>query len=134
MSTRARVGMVRPNQTILSIYTQNDGYISHHGPLLLENYNTPKAVLALLRQGDCSVLNETVDDCVFYARDRGELKCEARTNNTASLFYHRANECNAEYIYLFNDGVWYVSDVTRASRAPNWQDLCKATITERLTA
>lgn len=133
MSTRARIGMVRPNGTILSIYTHSGGYISHHGPLLLGHYNTAPKVLALLQQGDCSQLNETLGDCVFYARDRNDADVGARTNNTALLFYFRARECNAEYIYLFNNGVWHVSDVTRASRAPSWQDLRTATVTERLT-
>ena len=39
MSTRARIGIVRPNGSILSIYTHSDGYISHHGPILLEHYD-----------------------------------------------------------------------------------------------
>lgn len=133
MSTRARIGMVRPNGTILSIYTHSDGYISHHGPLLLNHYNTPKAVSALLRQGDCSRLRETVDDSIFYMRDNGEAGCAARVNNTAYLLYQRAGRDVAEYIYLFNGSVWRVSEVTRVSRSPAWQDLCKATITERLT-
>lgn len=134
MSTRARVGIVRPDSSILSIYTHSDGYISHHGPILLEHYDTAQKVLALIKMGDCSQLCETTEDSFFYARDRGETDVSARTNKSLALYYRCARHSNAEYAYLFypDKQQWHVSEVRAVPGF--WQDLRTATITERLTA
>jgi len=138
MSTRARIGIVRPNGSILSIYTHSDGYISHHGPILLDHYNTALKVLALIKMGDCSQLGETLDDCLFYVRDRDEAHGDnaARTNKNQALFYQSAPLCNAEYLYLFlpDTAVWLVAENDRGTPIPIWRDLRNETITERLTA
>lgn len=137
MSTRARIGIVRPDDSVLSIYTHSDGYISHHGPILLEHYDTAQKVLALIKMGDCSQLNETLDGCFFYKRDRKETDVSARTNKSQSLYYRAAPQCNAEYVYLFlpDTATWLVAEVRRSrDNRPLWQDLRNATITERLTA
>lgn len=134
MSTRARIGIVRPDGSILSIYTHYDGYISHHGPILLEHYGTAQKVLALIKKGDCSQLNETLDDCHFYGRDREETCVSARTSKSLALYYRCARQSNAEYAYLFypDKQQWHVSEVRPTPGF--WQDLRTATITERLTA
>lgn len=135
MSTRARVGMVRSNGTILSIYTHSDGYISHHGPLLLEHYDTAQKVLALMKMGDCSQLCETIEGSFFYKRDRSELGAGARSNKNQALYFWSAPQCNAEYVYLFTPHTdrWLVAEVSRTDTVPLWQDLRTATVTERLT-
>lgn len=139
MSTRARVGIVRPDGSILSIYTHSDGYISHHGPILLEHYDTAQKVLALIKMGDCSCLGETVDDCIFYKRDRGEDDSanNPKTSKNTLLFYRRSGGCNAEWMYLYCPLIklWQVAEVRPSpANPPVWQDLRTATITERLTA
>lgn len=139
MSTRARIGIVRPNGSVLSIYTHSDGYVSHHGPILLENYRTPQAVLALIKMGDASQLNETLDDCIFYRRDRGEngSGITPKNNKNQLLFYHSGRVCNAEWMYLYCPliNLWQVAEVRRSpDNPPIWQDLLRAVITERLTA
>ena len=137
MSTRARVGIVRPDGSILSIYTHSDGYISHHGPILLEHYDTAQKVLALMKMGDCSQLCETTDDSFFYRRDRKETDVNGRTNKNQALYYRAAPQCNAEFVYLFlpDTATWLVAEVRRSpDNPPLWQDLRTATITERLTA
>ena len=138
MSTRARIGIVRPDGSVLSIYTHSDGYISHHGPILLEHYDTAQKVLALMKMGDASQLNETLDDCVFYARDNGETNVGARTNKNQDLYFRHASWCNTEFVYLFlpDTATWLVAEIGWSTRntAPLWQDLTKATITKRLTS
>lgn len=136
MSTRARIGIVKPDGSVLSIYTHSDGYISHHGPILLEHYNTAQKVLALMKMGNASQLNETIDDCFFYKREQGGTDERASTNKNQALYYRAAPRCNAEYVYLFlpDTAIWLVAEVRRSpANPPLWQDLRTATITERLT-
>ena len=137
MSTRARVGIVRPNGSVLSIYTHSDGYISHHGPILLEHYGTAQKILALMKMGGCSQLFETLEECSFYKRDHKESRAETSTNKNQALYFQSAPQCNAEFVYLFlpDTATWLVAEVRRSpDNPPLWQDLRSATITERLTA
>lgn len=138
MSTRARIGIVRPNGSVLSIYTHSDGYVRHHGPILLNHYDTSPKVLALMKMGDASQLCGVIEECVFYVRDRSETcgSNAARTNKNQALYYQSAPLCNADYLYLFlpDTAVWLVAENDRGTPIPIWRDLRNETITERLTA
>lgn len=71
----------------MQIYCHWDGYPSHNGKLLLENYNTPEKVDALINMGSISILDKSMEApeghtfdtpvdgyTIFYHRDRGEKK------------------------------------------------------------
>jgi hypothetical protein len=120
MSTRSRLGIVNDDGTITSIYVHYDGYLDHHGPILLESYNTRERVLKLMRLGDLSVLRNNIgekhsfdDDydiadknkwCTAYGRDRHEEGVEAAMFKDVKSF----QQAFEEYNYLFLNNVWFV--------------------------
>lgn len=126
MATRSRIGIVNPDNTVTSIYCHFDGYPSHVGAVLLEHYNTPDRVAALMALGDLSALYPKLAPepgqphhvdrkraegvTLAYGRDRGETGIDAKVTDTAE--YVRTAE---EYGYLFAPGVgWTYSDHGRA--------------------
>jgi len=87
MATRSRIAIEDQDGTVRSIYCHWDGYPSHHGPILLENYTTQEKVESLIALGSISSLapeteipegvkhnfeNATEGIVVAYHRDRGE--------------------------------------------------------------
>ena len=132
MSTRSGIGIM-VNGNIHGIYCHSDGYVSYNGYLLHHFYQNEEKVLALVKQGDMSVLgmdigykidfNErmqyvtlAVDEdavkaksvaqqCRFYARDRGEKTPHGVYGS--EIEFERA--IDGEYFYLFKHGEWLVS-------------------------
>lgn len=131
MATRSNIGIKLPTGQIRGIYCHWDGYLGHNGQILIRHYTDPDKVQALIDLGDLSVLSEKIgvkrpfdnphqygstehqdfenqyaDQCVFYGRDRGEKDCQAR------VYAHEAEfiDLGEEYVYIFDHGVWYVSD------------------------
>jgi len=103
MSTNATIVVQRPGAILpefASIYTHWDGYPSHHGKILLENYDTYEKVLELIQLGGLSELHESPDACVSYHRWRGEDK---DIHVSSNLNEHT----DMEYAYLFRDGAWF---------------------------
>lgn len=97
MGTRSNIGIVHKDGSVRMNYCHWDGYLSHNGKLLLENYTTLEKVRALLDLGDISTLNESVETCIAYHRDRGEV---LRPN----MVFGGMDEAAAnmeEYMYLF---------------------------------
>lgn len=109
MGTRARIAVANPDGTFNSIYTHWDGYPSHHGPILLEHYNTVDAVRELIALGDLSSLDTTIETCSAYGRDRGETDVGAVTSNDIDKLRQLTQDCGGEYLYLF-DGSWSVAE------------------------
>jgi hypothetical protein len=87
MATRSKIAIEDQDGTVRSIYCHWDGYPSHHGPILLENYTTQEKVESLIALGSISSLapeteipegvehnfeNATEGIVVAYHRDRGE--------------------------------------------------------------
>lgn len=143
MSTRARIGVMNADNTVTSIYTHNDGYISHHGPILLTHYGTEAKARELLALGALSRLagnlgekhnfdtsyTEHPDWCCAYSRDRSVL-AGALSSVKDAAFTHALNEFpGEEFNYLFRNGKWEVSEDCRV-----WRDLYLETVTERLTS
>ena len=120
MSTNATIAIKNDDDTYDCIYTHWDGYIDHHGPILLNHYNSEKIVREMIELGDmsqlCDNLNPTLDThsynspeenvCVFYGRDRGEENVEPQKNLPFMEYRSQFNEYN----YLFQDGEWFVSE------------------------
>jgi hypothetical protein len=118
MSTRSRIGIVREDGTVRSIYCHFDGYPSHHAVILKNHYNTKVAVEELLNLGDLIGLGELIgvkhdcyDNtgdykgyCKAFGRDRGD-------EDTGALFYNNVEEFlgdGEEYNYLFQDNAWII--------------------------
>jgi hypothetical protein len=108
MSTRSTISIETP-KGIRSIYCHFDGYLSHNGKLLKENYNTAEKVNALIDLGDLSQLAENLEKTVAYHRDRKE---HLYINE-----YSLAKDIDSQnYNYLFRDGEWVycIDDYTDA--------------------
>lgn len=114
MGTRSAIGMDNGKGKIEWSYCHWDGYLSHNGRILLENYKTKEQVQALLEQGDMSSLGESVGEkhdfglrvdgsCTFYRRDRGE-DVQNRKPCKRGEFIKEAGKSWAEYAYLWDSG------------------------------
>lgn len=69
------------------------------GQTLADHYTTPEALAALVAEGECSSLGPTVEESIFYHRDRGE---ELR------LRWAREDvDVSETYTYKVEDGVVY---------------------------
>jgi hypothetical protein len=104
---------------IVAAYCHWDGYPSHNGKILLENYTTFEAAKALVDGGDMSTLGakcyrpegHTFDNpvdgfTVYYDRDRGETDADPEEFDDVSDLDGRG----AEYVYLFRGDKWMLRD------------------------
>ena len=117
MGTRSTIAIQNADGTVTGIYCHWDGYLSHNGKILAENYADEDTVRELIALGDISSLGKTVgtahdfDNCPAgetnaYARDRGERDVAARTEHNWRQF---VAENGQEYDYLFTPGAgWQV--------------------------
>lgn len=122
MGTRSLIGIKSPRGIIEFIYCHWDGYPSHNGKILIENYNQTKKVYNLIGLGDISSLGEEIGEkqdfdspsnkswCVSYIRDRGESEdvCGYQTVHSEDEFLRQ--DFGSEYKYLFKDNKWYFSN------------------------
>ena len=167
MSTRANIirinkpGSFKYDNNNLSfkfdlIYTHSDGYPEHHGPILLEHYNTSEKVAELLGLGDLSVLGPQIGEkhdfdwaftvdrdtwandpryqwCRAYGRDRGEEDaCMARILNVEELRRY-LKDSDTEWYYFWDEaaGRWYFTD-DRYDTPPS-AELCSESIQAAMT-
>ena len=137
MATRATIAKL-DNNGVKAIYLHSDGYLEHAGKILDQHYQDESKVDELLSHGDVSSLNENIGEklpfndymlfhekkqCRFYHRDRGEDKKEAATlGGENELVKFATEKCDAEYIYMFAYGSWYVYDVYNNSEFVELED------------
>ena len=116
-STRARIGVEKPDGSIESIYLHNDGYPDGAGKILQKHYTNPDKVQELMDLGDISSLGPEIgqkhdfneqprDQVNAYGRDRGESDVSSRISDSEEDFEDLSKESAAEYFYLFRDGQW----------------------------
>ena len=132
MATRATIAkMEKDGSGIKAINLHSDGYLEHTGRILDEHYRDESKVDELLAHGDVSIIDENIGvkidfndyktryankQCKFYNRDRGEKNKEATTlKDENELIEFATKKCDAEYIYMFAYGSWYVYDVYNGS-------------------
>ena len=133
MSTRSRIAVALPYGRFSSIYCHQDGYPEGVGQVLAEHYATKDQALALLTLGDISRLRQrltppdgvvhTFDkplSCitVAYQRDRGDKGTRAVRSSNFTALVAAAGECNAEYLYVFQEGRWQYVNVPWFTCAP----------------
>jgi len=130
MATRATIAKLDDNG-VKAIYLHSDGYLEHTGKILDKHYQDKDKVDELLAHGDVSMLDENIGvkidfndykirnankQCKFYNRDRGEKNKQATQLKDENELIEFANKkCDAEYIYMFAYGSWYVYDVYNGS-------------------
>ena len=138
MSTRSRIAFQVSKNEFVSIYCHFDGYPAGVGKTLLEHWNTPERVNALMALGDLSALGSELGDkhdfdkhdhsstsCLAYGRDRGEKDVDAvHSVNHAALMDLVKNSWE-EYVYLF-DGEWsYLRVRDDGKFQPLTQEVCE---------
>lgn len=131
MATRGTIAMVRNDGCVVQVYSHWDNYLENNGRLLVQYYNTPEKVAALLAHGDISSLGEQVGVqhpfsqfegkisgeeyetlygtmTTYYGRDRGESGTEARVFKDVAEYEAKGDSgMFEEFNYLFIDGRWY---------------------------
>jgi len=121
MATRSIIAKL-DSKGVQAIYCHNDGYLSNNGKILDQHYTHEVHVNQLLAEGDISSLRDTITDTTFYARDRGESNKEATTLKDESALLEFAFEsCDAEVVYMFAYGSWYVYDNSDAIGNSSYQ-------------
>ena len=127
MATRSViVKLDSKTKKIKAVYCHNDGYLAHNGCILDSHYQDESKVDELLKHGDLSSLGNNIgekinwDDielqnynkqCMFYARDRGEYLKNRKPiilEDDIALVEFANNACDAQYIYMYAFGAWYV--------------------------
>lgn len=88
---------------ILEIYHHNDGYPECVGKTLIEKYNDYDTILNLLLGGDASSINggKVCQYCAWRGEDWESVKPRQLDNPVL----------NEEYLYKFENGVWYFKDI-----------------------
>ena len=111
MSTRSNIAIQKPDGTILSIYVHSDGYPDGVGQCLIDSYKTYISAEKLFRYGDASYLGSTLKECSFYHRDwKRELDAAHVHKNFESFKKFYSGDIFIEFVYLFIDGQWLVSE------------------------
>lgn len=104
MSTRAYVGYKNEDGFIDWIYCHFDGYPSHMIPVL-ERYSNLEKAKELIKMGDASSLEGTLDECVFYHRDYNE-DLKVGRNTPYPFLLAKAKKSFIDYVYVFEDNCW----------------------------
>ena len=136
MATRSVIAKL-DDKGVKAIYCHSDGYLGYNGKMLDQHYANEDKVDELLAQGDASIINENIGkklpfndyklfheskQCRFYGRDRGEKNKEATTLKDESALLEFAFEsCDAEVVYMFAYGSWYVYDNSNAIGDSSYQ-------------
>jgi hypothetical protein len=98
MSTRAYIGILKEDKQVFFVYCHHDGYPSGVGRVLKEYYYRPEDVIILLSFGNMSSLAPTIEDTVFYGRDRNEPDQEQIPTT-----YDAFMSDDISYKYLFDE-------------------------------
>lgn len=108
MATRSNIGIIGKTdedgiRSVRYIYCHFDGYPDGVGSTLKNHYTDIDKIEELIEGGDISSLEETLEDTVFYRRDRGETGTDyelsyikARAELDVKQFKHN------EYLYLYD--------------------------------
>jgi hypothetical protein len=122
MATRSHIAKRNQDGTITSIYCHWDGYPSNNGVILEKHYQSEEKIDKLLSLGNLSSLAPEIGDephdfdnppsnvCNYYGRDRGQKDHDPSTLTDAA-FKRMLKDSWAEYVYLFEDGVWKYSHI-----------------------
>jgi hypothetical protein len=111
MSTRSNIAIEDPKtKKVKVIYVHSDGYPYGVGHMLVDNYYNRQLAEELFKYGDASYIDETIDQCSFYARD-WDRKIDPAKEYRDEWMYMNAIQGDVfiEYIYLFKDNRWHVS-------------------------
>ena len=107
MATRSRIGIMLPDESVLSAYSHWDGHPSWMGRILKTHYNTKEKVAELIDGGDMSTPWGDNKSAEYYSA-RGE-DCPPRLD--ADLCEYLLPDNSEEYAYVFRNGEWVCYDM-----------------------
>ena len=111
MSTRSNIAIELSDKKVKNIYVHCDGYPYGIGKILNDSYNTYDKAKELFNFGDASYLDDTIETCSFYHRDWNREIDPANTHRDEWMFMRDlSGDIMIEYLYLFKNGIWHVSD------------------------
>ena len=124
MSTRSNIAIEDPKtKKVKVIYVHSDGYPYGVGKCLVDNYNKRELAELLFNHGDASYLGDTIDECSFYGRDWDRKEEKARTFRDEWMFMrHIGGDAFIEYIYIFKDNRWHVSELKTADTKNGYEN------------
>jgi len=109
MSTRCFIAITKDEATYQSIYCHYDGYDTDNGvgPTLRQHHNSEAQAESLIALGDISYVKDEI--ACAYHRDRGDAwdQTKPKTTYSQSELFTLAKACDAQYLYLFNQGGWH---------------------------
>lgn len=98
------------NQGFDAVSVNYDGYLNHTGRMLLQHYNSVEKVQELIQLGDLSFLDQTLQESIFYHRDRNESWYNNNPRQSSRL--HDLTMFDYSWAYLMDrDGTWKVAHV-----------------------
>lgn len=118
MSTNSRIGIIRSDGSVDSIYCHWDGYYEHNGLILFNEYQNLSKLNSLIKLRSTSFLDENVEPCtdqnhsfkdpcngvaIAYCRDRSERKCYINHARNISVFFKNSICFIEEYFYLYDE-------------------------------
>jgi len=75
------------------------------------HYNSYEKANQLINNGSASYLGDTIDECYFYGRDRGEKEQGPEKHRDEWMYFNTMRgDFMIEYIYIFKDNEWYISE------------------------
>ena len=123
MATRSNIS-VKVGNEYRTVYCHFDGYLSGVGKTLLNHYNSQELAEELVKEGNMSCLdkkcscpdghsfgNRIKGYTVYYGRDRGEEGTEYKVSEERP-------KITEEYLYVFEDGKWFVSSIYFNAKKP----------------
>lgn len=123
MSTTSSISLAQEDGTIQQVYVNWDGYVTHNGVILFNYYQEIDKIKELMSLGDLSYLSKEISPksnhsfdkpeegvSIFYARDRGEKKVNAKKFTNIQEFMRKGNFQNYDYIYREKSKKWYIID------------------------
>ena len=136
MSTRSRIGILLPDDSILSVYHHWDGYPEWLGVTLEEHYNTYEKASELIDGGNmssCYSDNEYDDETQeFVKRDTrpeyygGDEEAPILSKNFDEF---TRIDCWQEYSYVFVKDRWVAYSI-RQKFDENYEEIIKVTVKE----
>ena len=131
MATRARIGLLQDDLSVLSVYHHWDGYPEWLGVTLKEHYNKKEDIAKLIEGGNMSscysdnqydekkqefIKNDPKPE--YYGGD--DERPRLSRNFTQFAFDSKSGE---EYLYLYEDGKWNGFSIDHKYSEEDWEIL-----------
>lgn len=106
----ARIGIIDEG-TYKSVYLYNTNKLKVLSETLKQNYKKKESVERLINLGDINSIGKTIDNCVFYSRDKNDSwegckPCLEKSNNLEEI---NTEISPVDYYFTYFQNRWYIS-------------------------